>query len=210
MATEEPTEALGLGFRELFRILVPGLYATGLVRLIASPFDRIKEISADGVEKLAISIALGLLLYAARVHEKIPGFRGFFKSELARLNTEISKVTGKNRDHTYEYKYFLETRVSSSLRDRIHYFSSFYYMLCAMSLSSLLGALGYLGVKLYLRHRIYDWPVWLWVISMIFALLLFRSLGHKTWQKIIAEQVLLVREKASEIEEIVSLRNREK
>lgn len=209
VAIEDPTEALGLGFRELFRILVPGFYAAGLIRLIGAPFERVKEFSSEGMEKLAISIALGLVLYAARVHEKVPGYRGFYKTELNKLNSEISRVTKKDRDHTYEYKYFLETRVSAGLRDRIHYFSSFYYMLCAMSLSSLLTAFGYLWVKWYLAHRICDWRVWAWVTCTFLGWFFFRSLGHKTWEKIIAEQVLLVREKAVEVNLIVALRNQE-
>ena len=209
MAIEEPTETLGLGFRELFRILVPGLYTAALIRAIA-PFDRVKEVSSDAIGMLAISIALGLVLYAARVHEKVPGYKGFFKRELAKLNSEISKSSETERDHTYAYKYFLEASVSSGLRDRIHYFSSFYYMLCAISLSSFLGVFGYLSVKLYLAHRICDLRVWLWVLCMILASALFRSLGHETWRKIIEEQVLLVRDKASDIKRVVGLRNRDK
>ncbi len=204
MAIEEPTETLGLGLRELFRILVPGLYAALLIRPIA-PSDWVREISSDGIGKLAISIALGLVLYAARVHKTVPGYRGFFKSELAKLNSEVSKVSGTERDHTDEYKYFLEARVSSGLRDRIHYFSSFYYMLCAMSLSSLLGTFGYLGVSLYVAHRICALRVCFWALFMIVAFALFRSLGRETWRKIIAEQVLLVRDKADDIKGVVGL-----
>lgn len=209
VAIEEPTEALGLGFRELFRILVPGIYAGVLIRAIA-PFEWVGKISSDGIGKLAISIALGIFLYAARVHEWVPGYRGFFGTELAKLNSEISKVSEKERDHTHEYKYFLEACVSGGLRDRIHYFSSFYYMLCAMSLSSLLGVIGYLVAKLYLGHRICDLRVWLSVLCMLSAFVLFGSLGRVTWRKIIAEQVLLVRDKAGDIKRVVGLGNPDK
>lgn len=40
---------------------------------------------------------------------------------------------------------------------------------------------------------------------MIVAFALFRSLGRETWRKIIAEQVLLVRDKADDIKGVVGL-----
>jgi len=87
---------------------------------------------------------MGLIGYGLRVHERWwPYFLGF-ERERQELNKRIVEICGGSeaRDHKDLYKYFLETK-ALSIRDRIHYFSSFYYMLCELSLFSF-GALAIL------------------------------------------------------------------
>ena len=64
-----------------------------------------------------------------------------FENKRAALNEEIARITARKsaKDNVDIYKYFLETR-AEEMSDRIHYFTSFYYMLIELSFLSSLGA----------------------------------------------------------------------
>lgn len=152
MAEEKPDEKpseLQLGIRELFRILVPGAYVMALLSLFA-PRNEVVQLAERGTTNLLVaSLFFGLIGYAARLHERC--FPYFFVFERYRkpLNQAIIAATGKGgqRDNVDLYKYFLET-CGSTLRDRIHYFSSFYYMLIELSFVSFVAALSVLCWRL--------------------------------------------------------------
>ncbi len=82
MANGQAVEEFGLGFRELFRIVVPGIYSAGLVMLVGRHFDGVKEMSSSPTQALTIVLALGLGLYGLEVHRSMPGYKGFFLREL--------------------------------------------------------------------------------------------------------------------------------
>jgi hypothetical protein len=146
----EKLSELQLGIRELFRILVPGAYVMALLVLFA-PQTKIVILAEKGTASLLVaSLFFGLAGYAARVHERtFPYFRVFEKSR-KELNDAIIAATGhgEGRDNVDVYKYFLET-TGSELRERIHYFSSFYYMLVELSFISVISALYLVDSKLY-------------------------------------------------------------
>ncbi len=62
-----------------------------------------------------------------------------FWKQVQYLNAEIARFAGEG-DHTALYKYLL-TVGPTSVSDRVHYFSSFYYMLITLSLYSVFAAI---------------------------------------------------------------------
>jgi hypothetical protein len=136
-----PLSELQLGIRELFRILVPGAYVLVLLYLLAPAAELTIQIRTSNVIQLIAVFFLGLFAYALRVHERWWPYFSSFDRHRAALDRAIEQVLGRRlaADHVHYYKYFLETR-GASIKDRVHYFSSFYYMLAELSLLSLLAA----------------------------------------------------------------------
>jgi hypothetical protein len=144
---------LQLGIRELFRIVVPGAYLAALFYFLA-PGSDIVALMNKGTALLVVTVFfLGLFAYALRPHERWwPYFRGF-ELERDRLNRAIIESVGgdPNIDYVGPYKYFLETE-AIYLKDRVHYFSSFYYMLTALSLFSASSAMALVLTQLSSNH----------------------------------------------------------
>lgn len=141
MAEDKLIKELELGVRELFRILVPGGYALGLAQLIA-PTDHLTEaLTRNTASGITAAFFIGLIGYALRAHERWFPYYMYFEKQRAALNNEIADVASvpSAKDNVDCYKYFLETN-SDGLNERIHYFSSFYYMLVELSLISTLAA----------------------------------------------------------------------
>jgi hypothetical protein len=149
---------LSIGIRELFRIVVPGTYAVLLFEwLTAGKF----EISGEGrtLTRIAVTVLVGLIAYGLQVHEKWFPYNVVFergKTDLNRRIIEIGSASGDSKDYVGEYKYFLETR-APEIKERIHYFTSFYYMLDEMSLISAIAAIAL--VFMFFRELNPDWPM---------------------------------------------------
>ena len=140
----EPEEAkfseLQLGIRELFRIVIPGAYAVILFSVLPGaelPAPATVTTSSSG--RLAGAIFFGLVGYALRPHECWWPYSSVFWKQVQYLNAEIARFAGEG-DHTALYKYLL-TVGPTSVSDRVHYFSSSYYMLITLSLYSVFAAI---------------------------------------------------------------------
>lgn len=136
-----PLADLQLGVRELFRILVPGAYALAVVYLTNPGQQLVLLASRSNAAGLGIILLLGLIGYALRIHERWWPYYRVFEAHRRELNTSIRNITGaaEGDDYVDLYKYFLET-AGSEISARVHYFSSFYYMLVELSLISFLTA----------------------------------------------------------------------
>jgi len=134
----QPFSELQLGVRELFRIIVPGAYAGVLFSLLPDAVLPDKILSSTGLTIAAVFF-LGLAAYALRPHECWWPYSNVFWKHVDSLNNAIGMSAGPG-EHTSLYKYFL-TVGRRDVRDRVHYFSSFYYMLIAISMYSLVAAL---------------------------------------------------------------------
>lgn len=141
MADNKLFKELEIGFRELFRIVIPGAYFVSLAQVIATDSEFSKLIIQNTASGLAATFFLGLICYALRPHERWFPYFLYFEKQRSALNDEIARITGLSpqTDNVGVYKYFLETEVAE-FSDRIHYFSSFYYMLIELSLLSAAGA----------------------------------------------------------------------
>lgn len=131
---------LQLGIRELFRILVPGAYVLGLLMLL-TPGNALVRLAEQGASsQLVASLFFGMVGYALRLHERCFPYFVLFEKYRKPLNDAIIETTSKGggRDNVDVYKYFLETS-DSPLRNRVHYFSSFYYMLVELSYISVVA-----------------------------------------------------------------------
>jgi hypothetical protein len=126
---------LQLGIREVFRIAVPGAYLVVLLRYFAPTSALSVRSGADTADLLAAAFFLGLLLYALRVHSHWWPFKRVWKREVNALSDAMKTHLGDPDAYRDLYKYFLATS-APEMRDRIHYFSSFFYMLCELSLVS--------------------------------------------------------------------------
>jgi hypothetical protein len=258
MEENKAFQSLNLSFRELFRIFVPGVYAVALLGWLAPKAELTQFVTTGVIDTLVTSFFLGLIGVGLQVHEKwYPYTRDFEKWRIL-LNHEL----GGGPDQVYRYKYILET-LGEGIKDRIHYFSSFYYMLVELSLFSF-------AAVLFLAHSFIeslrsDLGFWIWVLRMLIvvafivqlfllssfremkgaisklkfvplllvtlwvvlllilswralhtawpfplkkiivllvATYVFYRLSTKYWKSVIMEQIIFVREKASEIKKI--------
>jgi hypothetical protein len=141
MAEDKVLKELELGIRELFRILVPGAYAVTLAKVAAPTSAFTTLVTGSTASGIAASFFLGLIGYALRPHERWFPFYMHFEKYRHELNSAIASVLGKDvtSDNVDIYKYFLETQ-ADDMSDRIHYFSSFYYMLIELALFSWVAA----------------------------------------------------------------------
>jgi hypothetical protein len=141
MAEQKLFKDLELGVRELFRILIPGAYVVSVAELLYPTVPSILALTTSTAAGLSAAFFIGLTGYALRAHERWFPYFFYFEQQRARLNSEIARVTGESptKDHVGSYKFFLETK-TQGLSDRIHYFTSFYYMLVELSLFSALFA----------------------------------------------------------------------
>jgi hypothetical protein len=142
---------LAIGFRELFRIIVPGAYALILYKYLQlEPFIQV-NCERSTLVYIAFSVFIGLIAYGFRIHETLQPYKHFYEKHRVKLNDEIKQnvpsTKDKDKDYVYEYKYFLET-CAHEVNERIHYFTSFYYMLVEMSFISALAAL-IIGERLF-------------------------------------------------------------
>lgn len=130
------------GIRELFRIVVPGAFVLALLKLFTEQSRYVTALFDETLTQIAGVFFAGLFAYALRVHERWWPYFLPFESERTRLNNAIGRVlgVGTDVDHVEVYKYFLETR-APDLKERVHYFSSFYYMLTELSLIALIAGL---------------------------------------------------------------------
>jgi hypothetical protein len=158
MSLQKSFSDLELGIREIFRIIVPGAYGVMLVLILAPESAAAKFAGKSAGVGIGASFFLGVLGYALRPHERWAPYFFHFENCRVKLNDEITRVirtapavheiesaleppykVHENSDHVALYKVFLETKVPEA-KDRIHYFSSFYYMLIELSLFSLVAA----------------------------------------------------------------------
>src|SRR5437879_1772386 len=134
---DEQFSELIIGVRELFRIVVPGAYALTLLQWLSA--GQIAQSTGEGqtLARIVLSVLAGLLAYGLQVHEKWFPYSYVFNQYREQLNQTIISTANvdPSKDYVNQYKYFLETR-AHSIKERIHYFSSFYYMLDEMSLIS--------------------------------------------------------------------------
>jgi hypothetical protein len=175
MSAQKSLSELEIGIRELFRIVIPGAYGVLLI-LVVAPNSEVGKLANKSIGiGVGFSFFLGLVGYALRPHERWAPYFLHFEKYRRKLNDEIVRVVGVRRlaqaeeakdenqghDHVAIYKLFLESK-ASDVKDRIHYFSSFYYMLVELSLFSLIAAFWITSHQVFflarvLQHRYSDW-----------------------------------------------------
>jgi hypothetical protein len=170
MAEDKAISDLNLGFRELFRILLPGAYAVSLAEWLAPNSRLVTFVDRGTIQGLVASFFLGLVGAALVVHETWFPYTVSFEEWRILLNGEL----GGGSDRVHEYKYFLETR-GDDIKDRIHYFSSFYYMLVELSLFSAIAAI-------WLLHCFFEsskgsGDCWTWLSRALLAVALILQLS---------------------------------
>jgi hypothetical protein len=171
-------QGLNLSFRELFRIFVPGVYAVALLEWLAPKAELTQFVTQRVIDTLVASFFLGLIGAGLQVHEKWYPYTLDFEKWRIKLNKEL----GGGPDQVDRYKYFLETR-GEKIKDRIHYFSSFYYMLVELSLFSFAAAICL--THSFIESLRSDLGFWVWVlrvlivVALVLQLLLPSSLREK-------------------------------
>ena len=125
-----------LGFRELYRIAIPGYVSLVLTIMVFPDLN-----SLDLITKVIVGFFLGLITYSLRISRKIPGYSCLFKKQTTRLSNAIMDCCGIDTKCNFTlkkskavYSHFLERFVQPTLKERIHYFTSFYYMFADVSL----------------------------------------------------------------------------
>ncbi|SRR6266480_6351107 len=153
----DSSPTLQIGFREFYRIIVPGAVSVLLIITIVPYLSTLGPF-----EKVLFSFLLGLITYSVGtfVRRGIFGKRSFdpfshlFRSKILVLTQDIEAVCPgyqlTERGSRMIYKYFLENYAKSEIRERIHYFTSFFYMFMDLSLVSALYALSNLILLLVL------------------------------------------------------------
>ena len=124
-----------LGFRELYRIAIPGYVSLALATTVFPDLN-----SLDLITKIIVGFFLGLVTYSVRISRNIPPYCRSFKKQTERLQDTIADCCDFGARSTLElrkskaiYSHFLERFIKPDLRERIHYFTSFYYMFTDVS-----------------------------------------------------------------------------
>ena len=124
-----------LGFRELYRIAIPGYVSLALATMVFPDLN-----SLDLITKVIVGFFLGLITYSLRISRKIPPYRCFFNKQTTRLQKAIVDCCDFDTECKFTlrkskavYSHFLQRFVEPNLRERIHYFTSFYYMFTDVS-----------------------------------------------------------------------------
>jgi 16S rRNA G966 N2-methylase RsmD len=100
-------------------------------------------------------------------------------------------------DCNSEYKYFLETRTERNFVERVHYFTSFYYLL--VQISALLLLFAVISFALFFI-RSYN-PFYLLAFALYFVgFWIFHKFSSSQLAQIINEQIVMVRSNASAFE----------
>lgn len=186
---------LGLGIREFFRIVIPGAYGAALFQFLAPESAFVVRMSRSTSSMLMAILVTGLVGYALRVHERWPPYYLVFEDGRKSLNYKIADLLGlsRERDHVHLYKYFLETK-APEMKERVHYFSSFYYMLTELSLFSFAAATALtLSFLLQLTQLVGQYKMGFFACSFVVAglvsqttLLRGRRSIRGTWEQTVA------------------------
>lgn len=202
-----------LGFRELYRIAIPGYVSLALAITVFPDLN-----SVDLLTKIILGFFFGLITYSLRISRHVPIYRRFFEKQTKRLLDAItdccefdSECNLTSKESKAIYSHFLERFVEPDLRERIHYFTSFYYMFTDVSL--ILVFFAGVNLVLWLYSNIFipsDWfqffpsidlqfsISYVSLVPKVFLLVLFAIPcgrgGYRIYRGIIDEQIVLVHE----------------
>jgi uncharacterized membrane protein (DUF485 family) len=217
---ERPISGITVGVRELFRILVPGLI---IVAYLKGEFPLVVSAWSDTWEYILIlALFSGLCVYASRGYRWLPPWRRAYRFQINRLGDEVKAALGgmppiHAKDYASEYKHFLEIKADRSFAERIHYFTSFYYLIAEVSellavfmlvelaafvvtwLSRPLTSLSVTELGLVVRT-----PMHHLVYALLFAggVWLFHRFGEKQFKSTIDEEIITVKANHAAFESI--------
>lgn len=201
-----------LGFRELYRIAIPGYVSLALATMVFPDLNLF-----DLITKVIVGFFLGLITYSMRISRRIPIYRRFFGKQTKKLQNEIvnccdfdTRCELRLKESKAIYSHFLERFVGPNLRERIHYFTSFYYMFTDVSfillfysvLNPVLWLCNNFIPSDYLRFfSLIDGQIsvsYTFLVPKVFLLVASAFLcgwgGYHIYRGIIDEQIVLVRE----------------
>ncbi|MBA7505751.1 hypothetical protein ES706_04428 [subsurface metagenome] len=218
---ERIASSITIGIRELFRILVPGLMVVGYMRaefpFLLSPWDG----TASIVYVLILSFFIGLVVYVLRMHRWCWPWRNVFRQHIGRLIREVKVALGgmpplMAEVYHAEYKHFLETRVDRYFTERVHYFTSFYYLLVEISQLFALfaviefGLVSYLLVEISQQSALFPiiefglvTPALLHLVGAFICIggaILFHKFAKLQLEQITNEQIIMVKSNRGEFE----------
>lgn len=204
---ERVNSTFTIGIRELFRILIPGLLVITFLRLevpcLLAPFGYELPLGYF----LVIAFFIGLVVYILQPYIlqcyrlRLPWSR-VHRKQLSKLVREVRIAMGGaspllTTDYGAEYKYFLELKTDRSFVERIHYFTSFYYLLS--EISQLLFVFSLVEIYFVFSRSL------LHLIGVIsFLALSYLSYKYSAYQfeKTINEQIMVVKLKQNEFKSI--------
>lgn len=131
---EEKAEPFKFGFRELFRIMIPGVWLLIVFSntVSISLWNYISKIgikypdNLDNFKLIVLAWLLGFFWFSLQLPKKLGRYKKFvkhLKEFMLKLHDEEQKLVDKP-----VYDYYLAVILSSTARIRIHYFASMYYM----------------------------------------------------------------------------------
>ena len=199
---ERVNSSFTIGIRELFRIIIPGLLVVTFLRLEVPCL-----LAPSGYELpfgffLVIAFFIGLVVYILQLYRFCPPWSKIYRKQLSRLDREVRIAMGGaspllTTDYDAEYKYFLELKTDRSFVERIHYFTSFYYLLA--EISQLLFVFSLVEIYFVFSRSL------LYLIGVIsFLALSYLSYKYSAYQfeKTINEQLMVVKLNQNEFKTI--------
>lgn len=195
--------SITIGIRELFRIVVPGLLVLCYLKV-----EFPKQLSSwNGTTSLAymltISFFIGLFVYVLQGHRRYWPWNKAFNNQIKKLGDEVKAALGGapsivGENYEIEYKHFLETKADRNFAERVHYFTSFYYLLTEISQLFLILAAVELVLTIVKHNPIHLVCVFAFIVSAI----LFHKFAKAMLEKIIYEQIMMVKTNRDEFESI--------
>jgi hypothetical protein len=186
--------SLTIGFRELFRIIVPGLLGVTFIRFEFGDWNFVKSLDVSFGYLLIVAFTIGLILYVIQPYKWVPSWQ----REIRKLSNEVKNALGDNTvnfsgdlDHNAEYKYFLETDVERAFVERVHYFTSFYYLLIQIFVLFIVFTITSLVLAFFRNDLLIAYI--LATIAYLGGAIIFYKSSSSQLRRIIDEQVVMVR-----------------
>jgi len=202
---EKLGSTFAIGFRELFRILVPGLLVLTFFRLEFSNWLSIYANVISFADFIIIAFFIGLIVYILQPYRHVWPWCKAFHYHIGRLADEVRIALGStapsfSKDFDSEYKCFLESTLDRSFVERVHYFTSFYYLLVQISVLLFLFALVDVSLifprsSLYVHYSL---SALLYLAGAWF----FHRYSSQQLARIINEQIIMVRLKRNNLQSI--------
>jgi len=132
---EEQVKAYDFGFREIFRVMVPGVWfvivfsptvSKPIWALLAKAGVNFPS-GLDNMKLIAAVWVTGFLWFSLQIPKRTKSYRRFV-SHLRKFMMEL-RNTGKVLVDKPVYDYYLATLLPATATVRVHYFASMYYML---------------------------------------------------------------------------------
>jgi hypothetical protein len=157
---DQTADVYKFGFREIFRIMAPGVWLLVVFSNIFSSslwafLSKIAITYPQGLstaELLALAWIIGFVWFSLQVSKRLPKYKKYVNKLQGFMYT--LKAPNKGLVDKPVYDYYIANIVPSAVRVRIHYFASMYYMI--MDLAAISGLAFLMNIGAHLINSVFQ------------------------------------------------------